>query len=325
MRYFIYCLFIACLLFGCKKQSNEVYIFKVSLLVNDSHTDYAAFEYFNTILKERSNNRLALEIYHSEQLAKEIEAIRLIQAEVIDMTITGSLLNNWFETAAFCELPFFFKDTVEVKQFIKGDIGQLVEQEMIEKTALRPLCYFLRGPRQLTSNKPIKDPDDLNGLIVRVPNVPSFVTTWDALGAKSTPMAFSEVFTSLQSGTVDAQENSLALIKNAGFYEVQKYVNMTNHVLSWGYPVIGEKQFQKLPSELQSILIEAAKDMQVFEHQLFLNHEKNIRKELENKGMQFISVNHEAFSKKCEQAIFESLSFELQSIYKTLKSKKHLE
>lgn len=305
---------------NCKEKEKDVFLLRASLLVNEDHTVYKGFEYFSKILNERSNGRLQLQVYPSEQLAKEIEAIRLIQAEVIDITVTSSLLNNWFETAVFCELPFFFKDTTEVRNFINGPIGKQMEDQMINITGLRPLGYFQRGARHLTSNKPIKHPDDLQGLIVRVPNVPSFVTTWEALGAKPTPMAFSEVFTSLQQGTIEAQENPFAFIKNAGFYEVQKYVNLTGHVLGFGYPVIGEKQFQKLPEDLKTILLEAATDMQDYEHKLFLENESKIIAELKSRGMEFIEVDKDAFIKKSEEAIYNSLSKDMQAVYRQLKN-----
>lgn len=304
------------LLFQCNRTNAPEFVLKVSLWASEQHTWYQAFEYFRATLSERSEGRIQVEVYPSEQLAKEIESIRLIQAEVIDMTVTGSLLNNWIEIAAFCELPFLLRDTLDMQQLIHGPIGKRVEREMLEKTGLRPLGYFQRGPRYLTSNRPIRHPDDLNGLIIRVPNVPSFVTAWSAMGAKPTPMAFSEVFTSLQQGTVEAQENPFALIKTAGFAEVQDYVNLTSHVMSWSYPVIGEKQFQKLPSDLQQILLETAGDMQEYEHALFIANEKEVQEELKNLGMEFIEVDKEAFQKKCEEAIYQSLSPAMKEVYR---------
>lgn len=315
----ILCLFCV---FGCKPRTKDTYVFKASLIVTENHTWFKAFKYFGDILEERSEGRMTLQVYPSEQLAKEIEAIRLIQAEVIDMTVTGSTLSNWFELAAFCELPFFFKDTIEARNFIHGPVGKEMERQMIEVTGLRPVGYFQRGPRHLTTTRPIKHPDDLQGLIVRVPNVPSFVTAWSALGAKPTPMAFSEVFTSLQQGTIEAQENPFDLIKNAGFYEVQDYVNLTGHVISWGYTVVGEKQFQKLPDDLKIIFLEAAKDMQSYEGRLFMENEKNIKDELAKKGMTFIEVDKTAFLKKCEASIYNSLSKEMKEVYNTLKQTK---
>ena len=141
------------------------------------------------------------------------------------------------------------------------------------------------------------------------------MTAWEGLGAKPTPMAYSEVFTSLQQGTVQAQENPLALIKITGFYEVQEYVNQTEHVISWTYPVIGEKQFQAFPEDLKGIFLQAAKEMQAYEHRLFLENEKKIRADLEALGMIFNKVDKEAFVAKGRKAIYQSLSPEMQKIF----------
>lgn len=300
---------------SCSQEEEPEFLLHASHLVSENHTWYKSFEYFAEILEERSKGRIVVKNYHSEQLAKEIEAIRLIQAGVIDMTTTGSMLNNWIDIVAFCELPFLLRDSVDMKSLISGPLGKRMEMEMKTKTGIRPIGYFQRGPRHLTSNRPIKHPDDLKGLIVRVPNVPSFVTAWEALGAKPTPMAFSEVFTSLQQGTIEAQENPFAMIKASGFSEVQDYINLTAHVVSWTYPVIGEKQYQAFPDDLKKIFDEAAADMQHYEHELFINNERKVQTELKAKGMQFVEVDKVAFGDKCRQAIFESLSSDMQKVY----------
>ena len=313
-------LLVLFLLINCKsKEVKPEFLFRAAIIVKEDHTWYKAFDYFKEILEERSKGRIMVQLYPSEQLAKEIEAIRLIQAEVIDITTTGSTLTNWFEVATFCELPYLMKDSTDMNLYINGRAGKLMETEMIEKAGVRALCHFERGPRHLTSNRPIRHPDDLDGLIIRVPNVPSFVTTWSALGAKPTPMAFSEVFTSLQQGTIQGQENPFAMINNGGFAEVQKYVNLTGHVISWVYAVIGEKQFQKLPPDLQELVLQAGKEMQKYEHYLFLENEKHVQQELIDKGMELIEVDNLAFAKKCEKAIYDSLSPEMQKIYHELK------
>lgn len=315
---FLSLIFISFSSIQCKSKNEPEVLLRASLLFNEDHTWYKAFIYFGEILEERSNGRIKLEVYPSEQLAKEMESLRLIQAEVIEMTISGSLLSNWVEIAAFCELPFLIQSYEEQEKLINGPIGKRIEKEIIEGTGLRPITYFVRGPRQLTSNRPIRHPDDLNGLILRVPSVPSFVTAWSAMGAKPTPMAFSEVFTSLQQGTIEALENPYSLILSAGFPEVQKYVNETEHVMSWGYPLIGEKAFQRMPEDLKVIFLEAAKDMQAFEHKLFVESEVSVKEELRKKGMEFIEVDKAAFAKKCEKAIYESLSPEMQEVYQEI-------
>ena len=303
------------LLMGCKSANEPQFLLRASHLVNENHTWYQAFEYFAEILEQRSQGRIMVENYPSEQLAKEIEAIRLIQSGVIDMTITGSTLNNWIEIVSFCEMPFLLRDAADMNELINSSIGKRMAREIREHTGLRPIAYFQRGARHLTSNRPIEHPDDLKGLIIRVPNVPSFVTAWEALGAKPTPMAFSEVFTALQQGTIEAQENPFAMINNAGFAEVQEYLNLTSHVISWAYPVIGEKQYQQFPDDLKEIFDECAAEMQRYESQLFIAGKSKIQNELKTKGMKFVEVDNDAFSEKCSNAIFQSLSPEMQQIY----------
>ena len=283
--------------------------------MNEYHTWYKAFEYFGQRVEEESNGRLAFEVYPSEQLAKESEAIRMIQAGIIDMTTTGAVLTNWIEIANFCEMPFLIKNQAQKEALIKGEIGERIKREILEETGLRSIAYFQAGPRMLTTNRPITHPEDLKGLILRVPNVPSFITAWEALGAKPTPMAFSEVFTSLQQGAIEAMENPLALIYSGGFSEVQKYVNLTAHVDSWSYVVFGEKQFRELPDDLRQIIMKCAGEMQRYEHKIHLEEEQQIREQLKQRGMEFNEVDREAFSSAAREALFESLSPEMQKIY----------
>ncbi len=308
---------------GCRKAEREPeFLLRASLLVAEDHTWYRAFEYFGRILKERSDGRIVLQTYPSEQLAKEIEAIRMIQAGVIDMTSTSSLLSNWTEIMSFCEMPFYMESMEEVDSLMAGTLGERIGEAMIRDTGLRPVGYFQAGPRHLTSNRPIRTPDDLTGLVIRIPNIPAFVTAWDALGAKATPMAFSEAFTSLQQGVINAQENPLPLTKMAGFYEVQQYVNLTSHVFGWTHPVIGERQFQRLPDDLKEIFLECAREMQLYERELFYANAADTRRFLEDAGMEFIEVDRPAFVAGCGDAVYNTLSPEMQQLYRELKAPK---
>ena len=170
-------------------------------------------------------------------------------------------------------MPYLIEDLDHAKAVIASQEGEKVAKQIKSKVGWVPVGYFVRGPRHLTSNRPIKTPDELNNLILRVPNVPISVATWNALGAKPTPMAFSEVFTGLQAGTIEAQENPLALINSAGFHEVQKYVNLTQHVVGWVYLLIGEKQLDLLSPEDRQAVLDAGQAMQAFHQKLFVEEE----------------------------------------------------
>lgn len=301
---------------GCgNKGKDPVFTFRLGHVANTDHTWHRASEYFKDILYERSGGQIVLEVYPNEQLGKEIELIRSIKTGIADMTITGGTLQNWTDIVAFSDMPFIFRDTTHMKKLAEGPIGKMMEKRILDETGIRIVTFFTRGPRHLTSNRPIRHPSDLNGLIIRIPNVPSYTVAWSALGANPTPMALSEVFTSLQQGTIEAQENPLAMISSTNLYEVQDYVNLTAHLLSWAYVVIGDKQFQRMPAHLQKLFMEAARDMQKYEHRLFLQKEVSLRKELEMKGMTFVEVDQAAFREIGAPAVYRNLSPEMKELY----------
>ena len=307
---------VACL--SCGEKPEVEYIFKLGHVANEDHTWHRAALYFDSLLNVRTDGKVRVMVYSSEQIGKEVEVIRSIRAGIADMTITAGTLQNWSEVAAFSDMPFLLRDTDHLLALANSEIGQYLKQTILEETGLRVVCYFQRGPRHLTSNRPIRNPEDLSGLIVRIPNVPSYVVAWQALGAKPTPMAFSEVFTSLQQGTVQAQENPLAMISSANFSEVQDYLNLTEHVISWGYVVIGDKQFKAMPQSYREIFLEAAKDMQEYEHQLFLKKEALLRKELEEDGMEFVEVDLKAFQEIGSDAVYNSLNEDMKKLYEEI-------
>lgn len=287
---------------------------------NEGDIWHKASLHFKELVEEMSDGQIEVRIYAAEQLGNERDMIRSIKAGIVDMTTTGESMQNWSEITAFCAMPYLIKNSDHLKKVVGGRIGQQISEIMIRDIGLRPLIYFERGARNLTSNRPIMSPDDLDGIIVRVPNVPIFVKTWTALGAKPTPMTFSEVFTALQQGTVEAQENPYALINSAGFYEVQKYVNLTEHVIGWVYVVIGETKFQSLPNELQNVVTEAGKLTQQYHQGLFQAEEKYLKNELIQKGMIMQSVDKEAFQKKASLAVKKNLTKDLLVIYEEIEN-----
>ena len=249
---------------------------KLGHLANEENTWHLASVRFAEELAARTDGRIAVEVFPNESLGKEVDLINGMQLGTVDMTITGESLQNWAAMAALLAVPYAYKSIEHMDEVAGGPVGADIKAQIIEKAQIRPIAYFARGPRNLTSNRPIKSPDDLNGLKLRVPNVPLFVDVWKALGAQPTPMAFSEVFTSLQNGTIDAQENPLALIKSANFNEVQDYINKTEHVRSWIYLTISKISWNKLSEEDQAAVMDAAAAAQAYERELFIEDEKQL-------------------------------------------------
>lgn len=319
MKVFTVFLLILTFFTSCRNSGEgPEYILRLGHQANEQDIWHRSALHFAHVLDSLSEGRIEVRVHPAEQLGPELDMIRSIRAGVVEMTITGESMQNWAGITALLAVPYLIRDSEHLKQVVEGEIGKKIADEMIQKIGIRPVGYFERGPRHLTSNRPINQPEDLAGIILRVPNVPLFVQVWQALGAKPTPMTFSEVFTALQQGTVEAQENPFALIYSAGLFEVQKYLNLTSHVTSWIYVVIGEKQFQALPEDLQKKVLEAGKMMQQHHEREFVKQEELLRYQLEEKGMQFVEPNVEAFRKKAEAAVIEALPEEYRPLYKEI-------
>ena len=303
---------------GCRKGTpgaKPQFVFKLNHLANEDHIWHKSALVFARAVAAKSNGRIEIRVYPNEQLGNEIDTINGIRAGTVDMTITGESLQNWTPLAGLCAVPYGIADSRHLAEVAGGAIGKDIEAAIQSRVGLRPIAWFERGARNLTSNRPIRHPDDLKGIILRVPNVPLFVDTWRHLGAKPTPMAFSEVFTALQQGTVQAQENPYALILSAGFYEVQEYCNRTEHVIGWVYVVIGDRQFNALPSDLQRVITEAGREMQEYHQQLFSQVQDELAEKLKQHGMTFVDVDKQAFRQRAREAVVASLTNEQKALY----------
>ncbi len=291
---------------------------KLGHLANEDNSWHLAAVRFGEELSALTDGRIAVQVFPNESLGKEIDLINGMQLGTVDMTITGESLQNWAPMAALLAVPYAYRSLEHMDEVASGEIGDQIEEQIIASAQVRPIAYFARGPRNLTSQRPIESPADLDGMKMRVPNVPLFVDVWAALGASPTPMAFSEVFTSLQSGVIDGQENPLALIRSANFNEVQAYVNQTEHVRSWIYLTIAESTWAKLSAEDQAAVMEAAATAQEYERTLLLESLAADQAYLEENGMTFVEVDGAAFQAAARDAVLANVSDEVKPIVEDL-------
>lgn len=279
---------------------------RIGHLANTDHLWHKASEKFAEEVAERTDGEVNVEIFPNEILGSERETLEGIRTGTIaDMTITGETLGNWAPKVGILGAMYLFRDSEHIKKVADGPIGEEIEQNILEESNIRVLTWFERGPRYLTSNRPIRTPEDAEGLKMRVPNVPWFIKGWQEIGANPAPMAFSEVFTALQQGVMDAQENPLALIDSAKFYEVQDYVNLTGHIRQWIYFVIGEDQFQSLTEDQQEAVQTAADIAHDYHQELFFEQQDELRASLEEKGMEFIEADNDAFRDKVSDLVYD--------------------
>ncbi|MCC7281730.1 MAG: TRAP transporter substrate-binding protein [Acetobacteraceae bacterium] len=275
---------------------------KLGHLANEQNVWHRACLKLAEEARALSQGRIDVQVFPNETLGREMDVINGMQLGTADMTITGESLQNWAPLASLLAVPYAVTSLAQMDKVAGGQIGKAIEAEIVARARVRPLGYFARGPRDLTANRAIRSPDELNGLRLRVPNVPLFVSVWSALGARPTPMAFGEVFTSLQNGTIDAQENPLALIRSANFNEVQRFLNRTEHVRSWIYIAISERRWQGLSAADRELVAEATRRAQAYERTLFLEDETSLEAELKAKGMTFVDSDQQAFAAKARPA-----------------------
>jgi len=165
-----------------------------------------------------------------------------------------------------------------------------------EKKGLKVIAVWENGYRQITNNKrPIRVPKDLEGIKLRVPEGKWRVKMFQAYGANPSPMKFSELFTALQTGVMDGQENPLTQIYSAKLQEVQKYLSMSGHVYTPSYLIVGTRKWATLPADVRKVMEDTAKETQAFVYELAAKEETELLGKLKQAGMQVNDVDKDAF------------------------------
>jgi tripartite ATP-independent transporter DctP family solute receptor len=232
----------------------------------ESTAVHAGWLKFKELVDSRSNGEIIVEIYGNQQIGGDRELTEATQLGNITGCSVSTANAAPFNTDFFIfDVPFLFRDRVHVYTMLDGDPGKAVLKSC-EKVNMKGFAWMENGFRNLTnSRRPIHLPKDLDGIKLRVMENPIQLAAWKALGANPTPMAFGEVFTALQQKTVDGQENPMELIYNNKFYEVNKYVTITNHIYSPYVCLLNLDFWNELKPEQQQLL-QAAIDETVGYH-----------------------------------------------------------
>lgn len=251
---------------------------------------------FKRLLEKRTDGKIKLTLFPNEQLGKEVDVVTSMQMGTVDMGVYGTTI---YEQAApeynIWSAYYIFNNVDELMYVLNGKIGEEMNEAVIKNKGIRILGYGLRGPRNLTTNFPVEKPQDVEGLNIRVPLQAIYISSWKELGARPQSISYGELYTSLKQGLVDAQENPLANIYASKIYEVNRYINLTQHQRAFYTYTISEKAFKKLPDNLRRIVIQTGKDVTKFHTNLQMKNEKKLRKKLENEGVTFIKVDRKAF------------------------------
>ena len=285
---------------------------------NDSwHQAALAFEEY---VEEKSEGRIEVEVYPNSQLGSEVDMLTsILMNSGCDLTFTGESMQTYEPDLGMIGMPYLIQSDEHMAAVLEGEVGKKLEG-LMENAGMKVLGYFTRGPRYITSNKKIESVADCQNLLIRTPQSPMTVAAFEAIGAKPTPMALNEVFTSLQQGTIEAQENPYAMIQNQSFYEVQKYLIKTAHLRAWVYIAMGKAQFEALPEDLQQVVIDGGKHCQEVEHELFLENEEKFEQQLQEEGMEFIDVDQSEFAEAMIAGVLPTLTDSQKQLYEEIEA-----
>ncbi|WP_247747525.1 DctP family TRAP transporter solute-binding subunit [Alkalihalobacillus sp. BA299] len=265
---------------------------------SETHQYHIAAEKFKEEIEASSNGTITVEIFSGAVLGNEGEAVEQVLDGTLDMTTVSadsSFANTVPEMNVF-GIPYLFEDLDHVYSTLDGDVGAEL-LELSNEKGMKALGYWEVGQRHVTNNKvEVKTPEDMNGLNIRVQPAPVWEAHMKALGASPTPVAFNELYSALDQGVVDGQENPLNTIYSMKFYEVQKYVSLTAHTFSPAIVVMSERAWEGLTPEQQELVEEAVEVAKTYQRDTLQTKNDEIIEHLQENGVTVTSdIDFDAF------------------------------
>ena len=258
------------------------------------------------LVRERTQGRVSIQIHHSRQLGDERQVVEGLQLGTVQLTVTSTgPLGGFVPDVNVLDLPFLFRDAAHAYKVLDGDIGRDLLGKF-EAVGIKGLAFWENGFRHVTTSKrPVERPADLKGLKIRVMENRVHQAAFRQLGADATPMAWGEVFTSLQQGLLDAQENPIPIVSTFKLYEVQKYLALTAHVYSPAPVLLSKKSWDRMPPDIQRVLLDTAIEVARVQRQLNRTQEQKQLGELRAKGMTVVETPDRTAFREAMKPVFE--------------------
>ena len=255
--------------------------------------------------------RVEVKVFHSSQLGSDEAMIKGIRVGAPEMQIPSTVMSTVDQRYGVFEMPYLIVSRAHVKKAAENPAVQKALFEPLPSRGIRVLGVWENGFRHITNNvRPIVRPDDLKGIKLRVPGGVWRVKMFQAYGANPSPMPFAEVYSALQSGVMDGQENPFSQISSAKFHEVQKFLSLTGHVYTPAYLTVGKTKWESLPPDVRKILEDTAKETQGFVYETAAKDDGDLLGKLKAAGMQVNDVDKDAFI-AASRAIYEEFGKEV--------------
>ncbi len=255
----------------------------------------------------RTEGRYKVEVYPASQLGKEADINQGLKLGTVDIIISGSsFAARDFKPIGVTYFPYIFRDPSHLLAYTKSDIFKRLSKGYEDATGNHITAVTYYGTRHTTSNKPIEKCADMAGLKIRVPDVPAYLAMPRACGANTTPIAFAEVYLALQNGTVEAQENPLTTIEAKKFYEVQKNIVLTGHIVDHLNTVVSKTLWGNLSDADKAIFTEVMQEASARATKIIEERENKLVDTFKSKGINVVTVDKSDF----EKTVLEKVTFE---------------
>ncbi|NLS13763.1 TRAP transporter substrate-binding protein [Vibrio sp. SM6] len=266
--------------------------------MNIESAAHAGMTIFAEKVKQKSNGEMDVRIFPNGMLGSERDQAEQVVTGAIDMAkINGSLAESFEPSYSVISIPFLFRDASHMHQFIRSEAAEKLLNASKGKGFIGVTLYD-SGSRSFYSSKPIKTPDDLAGLKVRVPESPTMMEMVRLLGAKATPVPFTEVYTALQQGVIDAAENNISSLVEMKHSEVAKYYSLDQHMITPDLIMISESTWGSLTPAQQKIVKEAALESMEEEIKIWAEIDNRNMEVAKKSGVEFIEVDKKLFADK---------------------------
>ena len=263
-------------------------------------------------IKKRTNGKFEITVHPASSLGKETDINQGMTLGTVDMIVSGpSFAGRSYPRLGIAYYPFIFRDADHLIAYSKSDVFKEMIDGYRAKTGIQILAYTYYGARHTTSQKPFNDCAGMKGLKIRVPDVPAYMATPKACGANPTPIAFAEVYLALQNGTVEAQENPLTTIEAKKFYEVQKAIMLTGHIVDGLTTQVAPHIWSKLSDAEKKIFTDVALEAAARATDQIKKREGELVDEFKKKGLNIVTVNRKSFSDAVlKSSTVESMGFD---------------
>jgi TRAP-type transport system periplasmic protein len=290
--------------------SDKVYTLKMSTQLNETAPNVTGFKEWAERVYEKTDGKLVIEVYPSAQLGYDEDVIeQAIQGANVAVLTDGGRMSNYVKDIGIIGMPYFTDSYEYVMKVTKTDIFKEWEKELAEEHNIRVLSFnWYDGPRHFLTNKPVREPADLNSLRIRTPGAPVWSESIRAMGAIPVSMAWTEVYQAVQQKAIDGAEGQNTASYPARLYEVIKYIDKTSHFHLITAIIVGEKWFKELPEEYRQILFEETEAVGAENAQYVIEVTDEYEAKMVEEGMEVVEVDMDAFKAAADKA-YDVLGF----------------